>query len=70
MENGRLIKVVILFIMALLSSILTLLDFIIVDPVPLLDEIGFSGVTTALWGYFLLAVKKSKKYNSKKITNK
>ena len=65
MENGRLIKVIILFIMALLSSILTLLDFILVDPVPLLDEIGFGGVTTALWSYFILAVKKSKNNNKK-----
>ncbi len=70
MEKGRLIKVIILFIMALLSSILTLLDYALIDPVPLLDEIGFSGVTTALWGYFMLAVKKSKKKNSKALPNK
>ena len=61
MEKGRKIKVVILFIIALLSSLLTLLDFIIPDPIPFVDEIGFGGVTTALWGYFIVAIKKSKK---------
>ena len=66
MEKGRLIKVVILFIMASLSSILTLLDFLILDPIPLLDEIGCSGITTALWGCFVAAVKKGKK-NQKQI---
>lgn len=70
MEKGRLIKVIILFIMALLSSILTLLDFVLIDPVPLLDEIGFSGFTTTLWYYFILAIKKSKKKNSKVLPNK
>lgn len=69
MEKSRLIKIVILFIMASLSSLLTLLDLIIPDPIPLLDEIGFGGVTTALWGYFILALKKSKD-NTKKLPNK
>ena len=70
MEKGRTIKVIILFIMALLSSILTLLDFLILDPIPLLDEIGCSGITTALWSYFVVAVKKSKKKNTQNLLNK
>ncbi len=70
MEKGRTIKVVILFIMASLSSILTLLDFLILDPIPLLDEIGCSGITTALWSYFVVAVKKSKKKNTQNMLNK
>lgn len=70
MEKGRKIKVVILLIMALLSSLLTVLDYIIIDPVPFLDEIGFGGVTTALWSYFIVAIKKSKKDNNKKLINK
>ena len=70
MEKGRTIKVVILFVMALLSSILTLLDFLILDPIPLLDEIGCSGITTALWSYFVVAVKKSKKKNTQNMLNK
>ena len=70
MEKGRTIKVIILFVMALLSSILTLLDFLILDPIPLLDEIGCSGITTALWSYFVVAVKKSKKKNTQNILNK
>ena len=68
--DGRKIKVIILFIMALLSSILTLLDYILVDPVPFLDEIGFSGVTIALWRYYFIAVKKSKNNDSKKLIEK
>lgn len=70
MEKGRTIKVIILFIMAFLSSILTLLDFLILDPIPLLDEIGCSGITTALWSYFVVAVKKSKKKNTQNMLNK
>ena len=66
MNKGRKIKVVILFIIALLSSLLTLLDYIIIDPIPFIDEIGFGGVTTALWGYFIVAVKNSKKNNTQK----
>ena len=69
MEKGRTIKVIILFIMALLSSILTLLDFLILDPIPLLDEIGCSGITTVLWSQFVVAVKKSKKKNIQKQIN-
>lgn len=69
MDNGRKIKIIIIFIMAMLSSILTLLDYIFVDPVPFLDEIGFSGITIALWRYFIIAVKKSKK-NDKLLDNK
>ena len=65
MDNGRKIKIIIIFIMAMLSSILTLLDYIFVDPVPFLDEIGFSGITIALWRYYFIAVKKSKKNNDK-----
>ena len=56
--------------MASLSSILTLLDFLILDPIPLLDEIGCSGITTALWSYFVVAVKKSKKKNTQNMLNK
>ena len=67
MENGRKIKVTILFIISLLSSLLTFLDYIIVDPVPFVDEIGFSGVTTALWGFFIVAVRNSKKNNKKEL---
>ena len=70
MEKGRTIKVIILFVMALLSSILTLLDFLILDPIPLLDEIGCSGINTALWSYFLVSVKKSKKKNTQNMLNK
>lgn len=70
MEKGRTIKVIIIFIMASLSSILTLLDFLILDPIPLLDEIGCSGITTALWSYFVVAVKKSKKKNTQNMLNK
>ena len=70
MENGRKIRVVILFIMAILSSLLTFLDFITIDPVPFVDEIGFGGVTTTLWGYFFVAVKKSKNNHSKKLLDK
>lgn len=70
MEKGRTIKVIILFIMAFLSSLLTLLDFLILDPIPLLDEIGCSGITTALWSYFVVAVKKSKKKNTQNMLNK
>ena len=70
MDKGRKIKVVILFIMALLSSLLTFLDYVFIDPVPFLDEIGFSGVTAALWGYFIVAVRKSKKDNDKKLLDK
>ena len=69
MEKGRTIKVIILFIMAFLSSLLTLLDFLILDPIPLLDEIGCSVITTALWSYFVVAVKKSKKKNIQKQLN-
>ncbi len=67
MGKGRKIKVAILFIIALLSSLLTFLDFVLIDPVPFVDEIGFGGVTTALWGYFIVAVKNSKKNNQKLI---
>ena len=70
MEKGRTIKVIILFVMAFLSSLLTLLDFLILDPIPLLDEIGCSGITTALWSYFVVAVKKSKKKNTQNMLNK
>lgn len=70
MEKGRTIKVIIIFIMASLSSILTLLDFLILDPIPLLDEIGCSGITTALWSYFVVTVKKGKKKNTQNILNK
>ena len=69
MDKGRKIKVVILFIMASLASVLTLLDYIFVDPVPFLDEIGFSGVTIALWRFFIVAMRKSKK-NDKLLDNK
>ena len=69
MENGRKIKVVILFIIALLSSLLTFLDYVIIDPVPFVDEIGFTGVATTLWGFFIVAVRNSKK-NNKKSLNK
>ena len=65
MKNGRSIKVFILLLMAILSSILTILDYVIVDPVPFIDEIGFSGVTAALWGYYMVAIKKSKNNNQK-----
>ena len=65
MEKGRSIKVVILFLMAFLSSILTCLDFISIDPVPFVDEIGFGGVTTALWSYFIIAIKIVKKIINK-----
>ena len=65
MEKGRSIKVFILLLMAILSSILTILDYVIVDPVPFIDEIGFSGVTAALWGYYMVAIKKSKNNNQK-----
>lgn len=65
MKNGRSIKVMILLLMAILSSILTILDYVIVDPVPFIDEIGFSGVTAALWGYYMVAIKKSKNNNQK-----
>ena len=67
MGKGRKIKVALLFIIALLSSLLTFLDFILIDPVPFVDEIGFGGVTTALWGYFIVAIKKSKNNNEKLI---
>ena len=70
MDKGRKIKVIILFIMAVLSSLLTLLDFIFVDPVPFLDEIGFGGVTIALWRFFIIGFKKSKNNNSQKLLNK
>ncbi len=67
MGKGRKINVAILFIIALLLSLLTFLDFVLIDPVPFVDEIGFGGVTTALWGYFIVAVKNSKKNNQKLI---
>lgn len=70
MTKGRKLKISILLIMALLSSLLSVLDYIIIDPVPFLDEIGFSGVTTALWCYYLIAVKKSKKDNNKTLLDK
>ena len=70
MEKGRKIKVVILFIIASLSSLLTLLDFVLIDPIPFVDEIGFGGLTTALWGCFVAAVKKGKKSQKQNILNK
>ena len=67
MEKGRKIKVAILFIIALLSSLLTLLDFIIPDPVPFIDEIGFTGITLFMWKSYIKAIKNSK---NKKLLDK
>lgn len=67
MDKGRKIKVIVLFVIALLSSILTLLDYIFVDPVPFIDEIGFTGITLFMWKSYIKAIKNSK---NKKLLDK
>ena len=69
MEKGRKLKVIILFMIAVLSSLLTILDYFIVDPVPFIDEIGFTGVTLFIWKCFAKAIKNSKN-NNKLLENK
>lgn len=51
---------IILFIMAILSSVLTFLDFLVPDPFLCIGEIGLTGITGVLWLGFSKVVKASR----------
>lgn len=62
---------IIIFIMAMLSSILTFLDYLVPDPLIGVDEIGLTGLTGVLWLGFSKVVKASRdRKNTTQITHK
>ena len=66
MEKTRSIKIVLLIVISILVTLLTVLDFLIPDPILVLDELGLAGGAIALWN----AVGKVSKSKTKEVVKK